>query len=65
MNKNLPVSVSQIMSIEAQVRILTADEAKPEEVAQLLAYNDNVFDHTNLTHTFPLEPDPYVTAWET
>jgi hypothetical protein len=36
------------------------------EVEELLAYNQNVFNRSRLTHpvTFPLAPEAHVTAWE-
>lgn len=46
--------------------ILTFFGANSSEVAELLAYNDNVFNHSNLTDflRFPLAPEPHVTVWE-
>jgi hypothetical protein len=40
--------------------------ASASEVEELLAYNQNVFNHNRLTHpvTFPLAPEAHVTAWE-
>jgi len=40
--------------------------ASASEVEELLAYNQNVFNHNRLSHsvTFPLAPEAHVTAWE-
>lgn len=51
---------------EFRSRILAAYGATTSEVEELLAYNENVFDRTNLTLPLklPLLPEPHVSAWE-
>ena len=51
---------------EFRSRILAAYGATTSEVEELLAYNENVFDRTNLTLPLklPLPPEPHVSAWE-
>src|SRR5437588_5653561 len=49
-----------------QASVLAAFGASPEEVAELLAYNENVFDLSALRPEtrFPLPDEPFVSFWE-
>lgn len=54
------------MDLRAQAECLATLGASPEETAELLAYNENVFDLGALgpdTH-FPLPDEPFVAFWE-
>jgi len=46
--------------------VLANFKASSSEVEELLAYNQNVFNRSRLTHpvTFPLAPEVHVSAWE-
>jgi hypothetical protein len=59
-----PNTLSQ--KIHCRSHILAEYGAKPEEIEELLVYNQNVFDTTNLpsNQTFPLEAEPHIAAWE-
>lgn len=54
------------MTLPAQAGLLTALGASPEETAELLAYNENVFDLGALgpETRFPLPDEPFVAFWE-
>src|SRR5262249_9525817 len=54
------------MSRERQERVLARLGAAPEEAAELLAYNENLFDLDNLgpETRFPLPDEPFVAFWE-
>ena len=45
---------------------LDALGASPSEKDELLAYNENIFDHSGLgtAFEFPLPDEPFVSAWE-
>jgi hypothetical protein len=68
MQINVSLKSQNLLSPKIQYRsqILAEYGAKPEEIAELLAYNQNAFDTTNLpsNQIFPLEPEPHVAAWE-
>lgn len=46
--------------------VLTSYGASPSETEELLAYNQNVFDRSNLAYPiqFPLTNEPHLTTWE-
>ncbi|HWP28822.1 MAG TPA: hypothetical protein VNM50_04720 [Chloroflexota bacterium] len=50
----------------SRARILAHFGAGPQEIAELLAYNENPFDHGRLPYPIhlPLPPEPHVAAWE-
>ncbi len=52
---------------EFRAKILQDCGANGEELEELLAYNENVFDTSSLTppFRFPLAPEPHVATWET
>ncbi len=56
------------MSNQQQLRanVLTSYGATAREAEELLAYNQNTFDHSfsTLPAKFPLPPEPHVAAWE-
>ncbi|MFH7026295.1 MAG: DUF7005 family protein [Heteroscytonema crispum UTEX LB 1556] len=68
MQINVSLELQNLLSPKIQHRsgILAGYGAKPEEIEELLVYNQNVFDTTNFpsNQTFPLEPEPHVAAWE-
>lgn len=51
---------------EFRESVLAAYGVSTSEREELLAYNENVFDHNSLTLAvkFPLEPEPHVVAWQ-
>ncbi|MDJ1179256.1 hypothetical protein PJF56_10305 [Roseofilum sp. BLCC_M91] len=55
------------MSIQLRTEILKSYGATPSEVEELLSYNQNIFDHSQLNNvlTFPLEPESHILTWET
>ncbi|MDJ1174354.1 DUF7005 family protein [Roseofilum capinflatum] len=55
------------MSIQLRTEILKSYGATPSEVEELLTYNQNIFDPSQLkdSPTFPLEPEPHIQTWET
>lgn len=59
MAKNMP------FQLHHRTQILAELGATPEEITQLLVYNQNIFNSTNLAHNnFPLESEPHITAWK-
>ena len=52
-------------SLKLRCNTLAAHNASESEIEELLAYNQNVFDH-QLRHplVFPLEAEPHIEAWE-
>jgi hypothetical protein len=52
--------------LEFRQRILASYGANPSQTEELLAYNHNVFDRSNLQFPlkFPLTPEPHIDAWE-
>ncbi|NEO46844.1 MAG: hypothetical protein F6K55_23090 [Moorea sp. SIO4A3] len=51
--------------IESCSSLLATYGAKPEEVEELLAYNENVFHDPDLDpQSFPLAPEPHVATWQ-
>lgn len=55
------------MSIQVRTDILATYGATSSEIEELLAYNQNIFDHSHLKEhsTFPLESEPHIATWET
>ncbi|MEH2072563.1 MAG: hypothetical protein V7K47_31180 [Nostoc sp.] len=51
---------------EFRASILASYGANPQQTQELLAYNQNVFDHTSLKVPlkFPLPSEPHIAAWE-
>lgn len=51
---------------EFRESVLVAYGVNTSQREELLAYNENVFNHNSLTLSvkFPLEPEPHVTAWK-
>lgn len=48
-----------------RAQLLAELGATPEEITQLLDYNQNIFNSTNLSnHNFPLESELHITAWK-
>jgi hypothetical protein len=54
------------MILQTQAELLAALGASPEETAELLAYNENVFDLGALgpETRFPLHDEPFIAFWE-
>lgn len=55
------------ISIDHRAQILADFGATPGEVEELLAYNQNGFNSSQLSggdRTFPLEPEPHIAAWK-
>jgi hypothetical protein len=51
--------------LNSRSQILSELGATPEEITELLAYNQNIFNYTNLSNrTFPLGSEPHITAWK-
>ncbi|MBE9035727.1 DUF7005 family protein [aff. Roholtiella sp. LEGE 12411] len=55
-----------IASQSFRTDILASFQATPAQIEELLAYNQNIFNHNRLTApvNFPLTPEPHVTTWE-
>jgi hypothetical protein len=55
-----------IASQSFRTDILASFQATPAQIEELLAYNQNIFNHNRLTApvNFPLTPEPHVTIWE-
>ncbi|MEY3870804.1 MAG: hypothetical protein RLZZ338_4698 [Cyanobacteriota bacterium] len=53
-------------NIEHRSRVLAEYGASSKEIEELLLYNQNIFDLSALpqNQTFPLESEPYITAWQ-
>lgn len=54
------------MSIQIRTELLKYYGATPSEVEELLTYNQNIFDHSQLDDSlsFPLEPESHILTWE-
>lgn len=48
--------------LQLRTNVLLECDAKESEIKELLAYNQNVFDHSNLK--IPLAPEAHIAAWE-
>ncbi|MDJ1184354.1 DUF7005 family protein [Roseofilum casamattae] len=54
------------MSIQSRTKVLQSYGASPSEIAELLTYNETIFDRSQINESlsFPLEPESHLATWE-